>query len=160
MERGVLVPDDVTIEMVKEWINAPEQAKGFVLDGFPRTVTQAQALDQELDGKGPIEKVLYINVSREELIRRLTGRLVCRRCQAPHHAQVSPPRATRKCDRCGGELYRREDDKPEAVNKRMQVYMEQTEPLAQNYRRVAKLMEIDGEGSVDEVEQALLAAVR
>ena len=159
MERGVLVPDDVTIKMVMEWINGPNQAKGFVLDGFPRTQAQAEALDRELDGRGGIDKVLYIKVSQEELIRRLSGRLVCRGCQTPYHREFSPPEEAYKCDRCGGELYQRDDDKAQAVKKRIQVYEEETEPLVQYYRQGGKLREIDGLGSIEGVEQAVVAGV-
>lgn len=159
MERGVLVPDDVTIRMLMDWVNAPEQARGFVLDGFPRTLAQAEALDRELKGKGGIDRVLHIVVSRDELMRRLAGRLICRRCQTPYHQLSSPPEEAGRCDRCGGELYTREDDKPEAVRKRLQVYADQTEPLVHYYRQAGKLGEIDGEGSVEAVEEALVAAV-
>ena len=159
MERGVLVPDEVTIEMVMGWINAPQQAGGFVLDGFPRTLAQALALDRELARKGGIDKVLHMKVSQEELMRRLTGRLLCSRCQTPYHERFSPPGEPGKCDRCGGELYQREDDKPEAVKKRIQVYMEETEPLVEYYRRADTLNEVDGEASIEEVGQALMAVV-
>ena len=159
MERGVLVPDEVTIKMVMEWINAPEQANGFVLDGFPRTLAQAQALGRDLEEAGGIDKVLYIKVSMDELTRRLSGRLICRQCQTLYHQHSSPPTHPDECDRCGGELYQREDDKPEAVKKRFQVYAEETEPLVQYYRQAGKLTEIDGQGSIAEVGQALVAAV-
>jgi adenylate kinase len=160
MERGALVPDDVTIKMIMVWINSPEQARGFVLDGFPRTLAQAEALDVELEGRGGIDKVLYINVSQEELMRRLTGRLICRQCQTPYHKDFSPPKAAGICDKCGGELYQRDDDKPEAVKKRIQVYVEQTEPLVKYYRKAGKLKEIDGKGSIEDVGKLLVAAVR
>ena len=159
MERGVYVPDDVTITMIMEWINAPGQSGGVVLDGFPRTLAQAQAIDRELEDRGGIDRVLYINVSQEELTRRLSGRLICRRCQAPYNAHSSPPEESGKCDRCGGDLYQRDDDKLEVVTKRIQVYMDETEPVVQYYRQAEKLTEVDGEASVEEVGQALVAAV-
>ena len=159
MKRGVLVPDDVTIRMVMGWINAPGREMGFVLDGFPRTLGQAEALDRELEGKGGIDKVLYISVPPEELGRRLIGRLVCRGCQAPYHVLSSPPSEPGICDRCGAELYQRDDDEPEAVKKRIQVYAEETEPLVEYYRRAGKLEEIDGEGSIDAVGWSLAAVV-
>ena len=159
MERGVLVPDDVTIQMVMECVNAPEQTNGFVLDGFPRTLAQAKALDRELEPTGGADRVLNIKVSREELTQRLTGRLVCRNCQTPYHQHFSPPKAPGKCDRCGGELYQRDDDKPEALDKRIQVYLEESEPLVEYYRRAGNLTEIDGEESIDQVENALAEAV-
>lgn len=160
MERGVLVPDEVTIKMVMEWINSPAQAAGFVLDGFPRNLSQAQALDESLDADGGLDKVLYINVSEDELVRRLGGRLVCRSCQAVYHAIFSPPKEANKCDACGGEVYQRADDSPEVVAKRIQVYMEETSPLVEHYRTTGKLVEINGEGTVDDVGASLVAALR
>ena len=158
MERGDYVPEGVTIKMIMEWINAPEQGTGFVLDGFPRTLAQAQALESELEGSGGIDKVVYIGVSREELLRRLTGRLVCRGCQAPYHPHASPPMSPGICDRCGGELYQRDDDKAEVVARRIQVYEEETEPVVSYYRESGKLEEIDGEGPIEQVERALVTA--
>ena len=159
MERGVYVPDDVTIKMIMERLDAPERKNGFVLDGFPRTLAQAQALDRELDREGGIDVVLYIDVPRDELTRRLTGRAICRDCQTPYHEQSSQPARAGRCDRCGGELYQREDDKAEVVDKRIQVYVRETEPVVDYYRQANKLKEIDGEGSVTEVGEALIAAV-
>ena len=158
MKRGVLVPDDVTIGMVMEWIRAQEQAAGFVLDAFPRTVAQAEALDSELADDGGLDRVLYIKVSQDELLRRLAGRYTCRNCQAMYHEQFSPPQRAGVCDRCGGELYQREDDRPDAVKKRIQVYIEETEPLIQYYQRAGILEEIEGEASIDDVGRALQAA--
>ena len=160
MERGVLVPDDVTIPMVTDWINALEQSKGFVLDGFPRNTAQAEAFDAELADKGGIDHVLYINVSEEELIQRLSGRWLCRNCQTAYHERFSPPKVAEECDRCGGELYQREDDRPEAVQTRIEVYVNETEPLTAYYSDAGILREIDGEAPIDEVALALMAAVR
>ena len=159
MERGDLVPDGVTIKMVMGWIRAPEQAKGFVLDGFPRTLAQAEALDRALEDIGGIDNVLYIKVSQDEMTRRLSGRLICRNCQKSYHQSSSQPSEPGKCDSCGGELYQRPDDRPRAVQKRMEVYEEETEPLVQYYRRAGKLEDIDGEGSIEGVRQAAVAAV-
>ncbi len=159
MERGVYVPDEVTINMVMGWINALEQSKGFILDGFPRTLTQAEALDRALEGEGGVDKVLFIKVSEEELIRRLTGRFICRNCQTPYHEHSSPPAETGKCGKCGGELYQREDDRPEVVGKRIQVYLDETEPVVEYYRQTGKLDEIDGERSIEEVGKELIKAV-
>ena len=159
MERGVLVPDDVTIRMVMDWINVPGREKGFVLDGFPRTLAQAEALESELEDRGGIDKALYIRVAPEELARRLTGRLVCRGCQTPYHEDSSPPREPGRCDSCGGELYQRDDDRPEAVKKRIQVYTDETEPLIAHYLRAGKLEEIDGEGSIETVGRWLAAVL-
>lgn len=158
MARGVLVPDDVTIRMVMDWISAHDGEGGFVLDGFPRNMVQARALDEALAQSGGIDKVLYMKVSQDELVRRLSGRLICRVCQTPYHQESSPPRVPGKCDRCGGEVYQREDDRPEAIKKRIQVYAEETEPLVDYYRRASKLREVNGEGSIEEVGRALVAA--
>ena len=160
MDRGVLVPDDVTIRMVTDWINASEQARGFVLDGFPRNIAQAEALDREVAGSGGIDHVLSIRVSEKEMLRRLAGRLVCRNCQTAYHEGLSPPRVAMECDRCGGELYQREDDSPEAVQTRIEVYLNETEPLTAYYSGAGILREIDGEAPIDEVALALMAAVR
>lgn len=159
MERGVLVPDDVTIKMVMEWINEHLDAGGFLLDGFPRTHAQAEALDRELEGKGGIDVAVYVAVPMDELIRRLSGRLVCRKCQTPYQLDSAPPQRAGKCDRCGGELYQRDDDKPEAVKKRIQVYLEETEPLVEYYREAGKLKKVCGIGSIEEVGRTLELAL-
>lgn len=160
MDKGVLVPDDVTIKMVMGWIYAPEQANGFVLDGFPRTVVQAEALDCELESSGGVDAVLYINVSQEELIKRLAGRFICRDCQTPYHETMSPPKTAGECDKCGGEVYQRDDDKPEVIKTRIQVFLNETEPLVGYYRKAGILAEVDGEGSIESVGKTLLEAIR
>ena len=159
MDRGDLVPDDVTIRLVMSWISAPEQSGGFVLDGFPRTLPQAEALDSALE-PGGIDRVLYVNVAEDELVRRLDGRFICRNCQAPYHAITSPPKEEGKCDDCGGELYQRDDDKADVVKNRLDVYFEETEPLVGHYSRSGVLREINGEGTVDAVGAFLLEALR
>jgi adenylate kinase len=159
MERGDLVPDDVTIRMVMEWVEAHEGEGGFLLDGFPRTLAQAEALDREMVESGGIDRALYINVNTEELFRRLAGRWICRSCQTPYHEQSSPPSVSGKCDRCGGDLYQRDDDNAEAVQKRLGVFFKETEPLVQFYREAGILREVDGVGTVDGVEATLLEAV-
>lgn len=159
MSRGILVPDDVTIGMVIAWIKAREQARGFVLDGFPRNLFQAKALDKELEGSGGLDKVLYINVSKEELVKRLTGRLICRNCQTTYHISISPPKEGGECDRCGGEVYQRDDDLPEVVETRIQVFLTETSPLVEYYREAGKLAEVNGEGTIEEVGDALIAEV-
>ena len=159
MNRGILVPDDVTIGMVHTWINAKEQAGGFVLDGFPRNLIQAKALDEELESKGGLDRALYINVSKEELVRRLSGRLTCRNCQTPYHISISPPMEEGECDRCGGEVYQRADDKPEVVGTRIQVFLNETSPLVDCYRKAGRLAEVNGEGTIEEVGDALIAEV-
>lgn len=154
MEKGLLVPDKITIDMILERIAAYE--KGFILDGFPRTMEQAQALDKALAEK-PIDKVIYVKVSQEELLRRLSGRWICRQCQTPYHQVSLPPKIAGKCDRCGGELYQRPDDTRETVERRLEVYFAQTTPLISYYQRNGKLVEIDGEKTIEEVNKELLA---
>jgi adenylate kinase len=161
MEKGVLVPDEITIQMVLERILAPDCAGGAILDGFPRNVNQASALDERLARQSrAIDRVIYIKVSREELISRLGGRWICRQCQAPYHEVNSPPRVAGKCDRCGGELYQRPDDTPETVEKRLEVYFNETAPLIDYYTRTGKLVEVAGEGDVAEISARIIAAVR
>ena len=159
MERGALVPDDVTISMVIEWISDHQDAGGMLLDGFPRTLAQAEALDLEMASDDGIDAALSIKVSQDELARRLSGRLVCKSCQAPYHLSFSPPASQDRCDRCGGELYQRDDDKPAAVKKRFQVYVEQTEPLVRFYRAKGVLREVDGEEPIAAVTASLLKAL-
>lgn len=160
MDRGALVPDDVTIRLVMSWISAPEQSGGFVLDGFPRTLTQAEALDSALEPNGGLDRVLYVNVAEDELVRRLAGRFICRVCQRPYHETASPPKKQGKCDACDGELYQRDDDKAEVVKRRLQVYFEETQPLVGHYRSSGVLREVDGEGAVDDVGNLLLEALQ
>ncbi len=160
MERGILVPDEITIQMVMERLSAPDCDNGVILDGFPRNLPQVEALDSALGEQGKaIDKVIYIKVSEEELIRRLSGRWLCRQCQAVYNMVNSPPGVAGKCDNCGGELYQRPDDKPKTVKKRLNVYFAETAPLIDYYRRQDKLLEIEGEGSVEEVSQRIVAAL-
>lgn len=160
MEKGLLVPDEITVRMILERLAAPDCKLGCILDGFPRTVTQASALDKALkqQGKG-IDKAAYINVSTEELLRRLSGRWICRKCQTPYHQVFSPPKVAGKCDRCGGELYQRADDTEETVKKRVQVYMKETAPLIGYYKKQSKLVEVNGEQPVDKVTTELKKAI-
>ena len=160
MEKGMLVPDEITIKMVLERISAPDCEAGVILDGFPRNLQQAKALDKALaEPAKSIDKVVYIKVSEDELLKRLSGRWICRNCQTPYHAVGSPPKVWGKCDKCGGELYQRPDDTVETVKKRLQVYFAQTAPLIDYYTQAGKLFEIDGEGSVDEVSRRIVAAL-
>ncbi|MFC1871262.1 adenylate kinase [Chloroflexota bacterium] len=161
MEKGVLVPDEITIRMVMERIKEPDCEAGVILDGFPRNLKQAQALDEALAGQSKaIDKAVYVNVGEPELVERLGGRWICRQCQAPYHATGSPPKVWGKCDRCGGELYQRADDTPETVKKRLEVYFNETAPVIDYYTREGKLLEIDGEGSVDEIAGRIMVALR
>jgi adenylate kinase len=160
MEKGVLVPDQITIDMVLERLSAPDSEGGAVLDGFPRNLRQAEALDKALARQGKaIDKVVYIKVSEEEVLRRLSGRRVCRQCQAPCHISDSPPKVEGVCDVCGGELYQRPDDTEESIKKRLEVYSDETAPLIDYYRRAGKLLEVAGEGGVKAVEARIVAAL-
>jgi adenylate kinase len=160
MERGVLVPNEITIQMVMERLSAPDCENGVILDGFPRNLSQAKALDSALDRQGKaIDKVVSIRVSEAELIKRLSGRWLCRQCQAVYNVENFPPRVAGKCDKCGGELYQRPDDKPETVKKRLDVYFAETAPLIEYYRRQSKLLEIEGEGSAEGVTRRIVSAL-
>jgi adenylate kinase len=160
MEKGQLVPDEITIRMVLERITAPDCVNGVVFDGFPRNLKQVEALDEALVEQGKaVDKVVYIKVSETELLERLSGRWICRQCQAPYHALNSPPKTPGKCDRCGGSLYQRADDTVETVRERLGVYFAQTAPLIDYYTRAGKLLEVDGEGGVDEVRERILALI-
>ena len=160
MGKGLLVPDEVTVKMILGRIAAPDCAKGFLLDGFPRTLEQAKALDQALAAEDKsINLVLYIKVSTEELLRRLSGRWICRNCQVPYNIVELPPKVPGKCDYCGGELYQRPDDSEETARKRLEVYFAQTMPLIEYYTEAGKLVEIDGEKGIEGVAQDLIAAI-
>jgi adenylate kinase len=159
MDTGVLVPDAVVIGLVDERLAQPDAARGFVLDGFPRTVAQAEALDALLRRRGlELDRVLYFDVSRGELIRRLTGRRTCRSCGAGYHVVSAPPATPERCDRCGGELYQRADDAEGTVSRRLDVYETQTAPLLDYYRARGLLVEVKGEGTVAEVTAELRRA--
>lgn len=161
MDRGELVPDEVTIGMVRERFNRPDCSNGALLDGFPRTKPQAAGLDDLLAAKG--EKVLivpYIKVDPDVLLERLAGRWTCEQCGAMYHAVFDPPKVKGTCDKCGGNLYQRADDKPEIQKRRIDVYMEQTAPLIEWYNERGLLVEIDGEQSIEQVGIELLAAIR
>ena len=160
MERGELVPDELTTKMVLERMSAPDCETGAILDGFPRTLAQAEALDKALAQQAKaIDRVIYIKVSEKELQGRLSGRWICRDCQSPYHTVNSPPKVWGKCDKCGGELYQRPDDTVEAVKKRLQVYFAQTAPLVDYYTAAGKLIEVDGEGDIDEVRRRMAAVI-
>ena len=160
MERGTLVPDEITTQMILERMSAPDCENGVILDGFPRNLQQAEALDEALVQLAKaIDKVVYIKVSEEELLKRLSGRWICHNCQAPYHAVDSPPRVQGKCDKCGGELYQRPDDTAQTIKKRLEVYFAETAPLIDYYARGGKLLEIDGVGSIDEVTHRIVAVL-
>jgi adenylate kinase len=161
MEKGLLVPDEITIRMILERITSLMSSQDFMLDGFPRTIEQAQALDKALAKENKtIDKVLYVKVSNEELLRRLSGRWICRECQTPYHLVSSPPKVAGKCDHCSGELYQRTDDTRKTAQKRLEVYFSQTAPLIDYYQQRRKLVEIDGGRSIEEVSKELVALLR
>jgi adenylate kinase len=159
MNKGELVPDDVTIAMIRDRLERPDYENGVILDGFPRTLAQAEGLKEILAGMGrKLDGVLYIAVPDEELVDRLSGRRICRRCQTPYHVQFNPPKEQSVCGTCGGELYQRDDDKPETVRARLEVYHQQTSPLIDFYRQFGLLIEVDGSGDIEKVSSALSAA--
>jgi len=161
MEKGQLVPDEITIGMVLERLAAPDTARGAILDGFPRNIRQAGALDKALAEQGKaVAKAIYIKVPEAALIKRLAGRLICRACQAPYHETDSPPKQKGTCDRCGGELYQRADDNAATVKKRLEVYFAETAPLIEYYKKAGKLAEIDGEGGAAIVNRRILATLK
>ena len=160
MNRGELVPDDLTIAMIRERLSRPDCAGGAVLDGFPRTPAQADALGRMLaDLGGKVEVVPYIAVPAQVLVERLSGRWTCRAAGHIFHEKYSPPKVAGKCDQDGSELYQRDDDKSETVVRRIQVYAEQTEPLIAYYQRLGLLVEVDGTQDIDAVTQQLLGAI-
>jgi len=160
MEKGALVPDEITIQMVLEHLSAPDTKVGAIFDGFPRNLKQAEALDRALVKQArAIDRVVYIKVSEEELLRRLSGRFICHNCQMPYHATDSPPQVWGKCDKCGGELYQRSDDTAKTVKKRLEVYFAETAPLIDYYAKLGKLVEIDGEGDAAEVGKKVIKAL-
>ena len=161
MDSGALVPDEVVIGLAEERLGEPDAARGWVLDGFPRTVPQAEALDSLLRRKGiELDRVIFFDVSRDELLRRLTGRRICRQCGTAFHLVFSPPANPDRCDRCGGQLYQRADDAESAVAHRLEVYTKQTAPLLDYYRQRGILTTVPGEGKVEEVTSAIRQGLR
>ena len=160
MDRGELVPDDVTINMVLDRIGQGDAGEGYVLDGFPRTMEQAMALDRALEDRGQaIDVAPVVEVDTEELVRRLAGRWICRDCQTPYHEFSAPPENQGICDACGGVLYQRDDDKAEVVRNRLATFEKQTAPLIDYYDGQGKLVRIDGQQSIEQVTASLLDAV-
>jgi len=160
MDRGELVPDDVTIAMIRERLSEPDCATGALLDGFPRTPAQAAALDKMLsEFDGSVQKVPLISVVEEVLVERLTGRWTCRAQGHVYHEKYNPPKSAGMCDVDGSELYQRDDDKAETVKRRIRVYLEQTQPLIDYYQRQGKLVEVDGTQAIERVSADILAAL-
>lgn len=152
MDKGLLVPDDLVVAIVKDRLSESDCKEGFLLDGFPRTVDQADSLDTELKNLGySLDKVLNIYVDKDALIERAVGRRICKSCGATYHISFNKPKEEGKCDLCGGELFQRSDDTEETVAKRIGVYLEQTEPLIDYYNKKGILANIDGDQDIDKV---------
>jgi adenylate kinase len=161
MDRGELVPDDVTIRMLLERLTQPDAAGGVILDGFPRTVAQARALDAALSEHGStVERVPYIDAPVDELVARLSGRWICRAAGHPYHDQLEPPRTAGTCDIDGSELYQRADDQPDVVKARLAAQLPPLGEVADHYERSGTLVRIDGRQPVDAVTRDLLAALQ
>jgi adenylate kinase len=160
MDKGELVPDSVVVGIVKERLKEADCKKGYILDGFPRTVPQAEALDAALaDMKTPIDKVLSIEVPDTELVKRLGGRRTCRACQAGYHVAFKPSKKEGVCDSCGGELYQRDDDKEEAITNRLKVYQSSTAPLINYYKAKGLLAAVDGVGGMKDILDRMVRAL-
>jgi adenylate kinase len=161
MEEGELVPDEIAIKMILERISLPDCVLGCLFDGFPRTLEQAEVLDKALAEQGEsIEKAIYIQVPKEELLKRLGGRWLCRNCQTPYHMVTSPPKVRGKCDKCGGELFQRPDDNEETVRERLKVFFAQTAPILDYYRKRNKLIEVNGNLGIQEVAREVISVLK
>jgi adenylate kinase len=158
MDKGALVPDDLVLKLIEERLSEPDAASGFILDGFPRTVAQAETLNAMLSTGTPrkIDRVIAILVSDDEIVKRISGRRTCKNCGAMYHVIFDPPRNQNLCNNCNGELYQREDDAEDTVRMRLEVYNAATRPLLDYYRRAGLLSEIDGIGRPEEIEKRIL----
>jgi len=160
INSGALVPDGVIVNLVAERLKEPDCAKGFLLDGFPRTIPQAESLDEILKNAGlNLNCVLSVQVPQDIIVERLAGRRTCRQCGALCHVAFNPPKVEGACDRCGGELYQRDDDKEQTIAHRLQVYEKQTAPLVQYYRARGLLRTIDGVGEIDQIRARVIEAL-
>jgi adenylate kinase len=160
MDKGELVPDELVVGIVQERLQKPDCKEGFLLDGFPRTVAQAEALDSSLSAmNAPLSGVVNVDVIQEELLERLTGRRVCRGCGATYHVKFNSPKVRNICDKCGGELYQRADDTLETVKQRLEVYRNQTEPLIDYYEHRNLLLTVDGSKEIDEVFREIVTVL-
>jgi adenylate kinase len=156
MDKGELVPDDVVIGIIREVIKSSDAINGYLLDGFPRTIPQAEALDRMLNSESlKVDKVVSVEVPDEEIIRRISGRRVCEKCGAMYHKVYDPPKNVDICDKCGGSLFQRDDDREDVIRKRLEVYRRQTLPLKAYYRNAGILREIDGQGTIDDVRHRI-----
>jgi adenylate kinase len=161
MDKGALVPDDVIIGIMQDRLKEKDAEKGFILDGFPRTIKQAEALDAMLTKMGKaLDHVVSVYVSEDELLKRMTGRRTCRSCGAMYHETFGPPKKQGVCDKCGGELYTRDDDKEETIKARFKVYKDSTFPLIDYYKAKKLLRDIEGLGSIDEIYSRIKGALR
>jgi adenylate kinase len=161
MVKGELVPDDLVIEMIGDRIAAPDAEHGILLDGFPRTVPQAAALDDALGMKGRrVNSAIYIKVPTDVLLERLSGRWTCRNCGHVYHEKFAPPKVAGVCDKCGGELYQLDDDKPEAIMKRQREYFEKTTPIIEYFRDRHVLCEVNGNQPVEKVTHDVMECLR
>jgi adenylate kinase len=160
MDRGDLVPDGLVVDMIVERLNRADATRGALLDGFPRTLPQAHALEARLIKRGgAVRAAIYVDVPSDVLVERLAGRWMCRDCQASFHQKFNPPKREGSCDTCCGELYQRADDRHEVVANRVSVYLRDTLPVIDHYARVGILQQIDGNQEIDQVRRALLAMV-
>jgi len=157
MDGGSLVPDAVVVGIVEERLLKPDCEKGFILDGFPRTIAQADALKQTLKVLGKdIDYVISISVNSDELLIRITGRRTCAKCGKGYHVTFDPPKVSDVCDVCGAELYQREDDKEDTIRRRLQVYDQQTEPLISYYGNESLLRNVTGKGSIEDIQNVII----
>jgi adenylate kinase len=160
MDKGELVPDEITLGIVMARLSEPDCQNGFILDGFPRTVAQAKALDERLSADGRhLDRVINLVVPEDVLLARLSGRWLCRDCHTSYHILFSPPTVPGVCDRCGGPLYQRPDDTLETAKRRLEVYENDTRPVLEYYRQAGLLVEVPGDRSVGEVSELLRAAI-
>lgn len=160
IKSGALVPDNVIVDLVAERLKEPDCAKGFLLDGFPRTIPQAESLDAMLKQAGQnLNCVLSVQVPNEVIVERLAGRRTCRNCGAMCHVVFNPPKVGGKCDRCGGELYQRDDDKEQTIAHRLDVYEKQTAPLAEYYGKRGLLRPVDGVGEIEQIRARVIEAL-
>jgi adenylate kinase len=160
MGKGALVPDEIVIGMIEERIKRKDCANGFILDGFPRTIAQAETLDKLLaERKTPLSYVINLKVSDDKLVKRSVARRVCRSCNAVYSLIANPPKVDEKCDVCGGQLYQRDDDKKEVVRNRLKIYADQTKPLLKFYAKRKLLRDIDGSQLIDEVRKSIIRAI-
>lgn len=160
MDKGLLVPDELVISIVKDRLSKDDCKKGFLLDGYPRTIAQAEALERdmkELDME--LDKVINLNADSKVLIDRISGRRICRQCSASYHVMFNTPKVDSVCDSCGGDLYQRDDDKVETVQTRIGVYLGQTEPLIKYYRDRNKLVDVDGTKAISEIFDEIVQAL-